>query len=162
MLRADDEGAGCMDIPSADRALVELQKLATRMHRALLQSPLAPWLALLPGGRFLVLETVGRTSGQPRRTPLSYTTDGDAFVVIASNGGAPKHPDWYLNLEAHHDALVDVAGTRTAVRAETVTGPDRDRLWRGAVGSYGGYAGYQARTSREIPVVRLVPSESTS
>ncbi len=144
-----------MEMPSADRARVELQRAVTRTHQLLLRSPLGPWLDLLPGPHYLVLETRGRRSGQLRRTPLSFTKDGDAFVVIASNGGAPKHPDWYRNLLAHPEAEVTVAGATTPVLAETASGSERERLWRGAVSSYGGYAGYQARTPREIPVVRL-------
>ncbi|HET9665342.1 MAG TPA: nitroreductase family deazaflavin-dependent oxidoreductase [Desertimonas sp.] len=111
--------------------------------------------------RFLILHTTGRRSGQPRKTPLSYTKDGDTYIVIASDGGSPHHPDWYLNLQDDPEAEVDVGGHRSRVHAETVTGDERGRLWRQAVGSYGGYAGYQARTDRQIPVVRLSPTPST-
>jgi deazaflavin-dependent oxidoreductase (nitroreductase family) len=149
-----------MDLPSRARLMVELQKAVTRGHRFLLQSPLGPLLAATPMGRFLVLHTVGRRSGQARQTPLSYTRDGDAFVVIASDGGSPRDPDWYLNLERHPGAEVEISGRRQSVRAEIVTGPERDRLWRQAVESFGGYAGYQARTDREIPVVRLTPAHT--
>ena len=150
-----------MDIPSPARIMVELQKAVTRGHRLLLKSPFGPLVSTTPFGRFLVLHTTGRRSGQPRETPLSYTRDGDDYVVIASDGGSPRHPDWYLNLEADPDAEVDIGGRRSPVRAATVTGDERDRLWRQAVGSYGGYAGYQARTDRQIPVVRLSPTRST-
>jgi deazaflavin-dependent oxidoreductase (nitroreductase family) len=139
--------------------MVELQKAATRGHRMLLQSPLGPYLSRSPMGRFLVLHTTGRRSGEPRQTPLSYTKDGEAYVVIASDGGAPHHPDWYLNLQDHPNAEVEVRGRRRPVRAKTVTGTERDRLWGQAVQSFGGYAGYQARTEREIPVVRLTPTD---
>jgi deazaflavin-dependent oxidoreductase (nitroreductase family) len=147
-----------MDLPSPGRVLVEMQKAAARGHRLLLQSSLGPLLSATPMGRFLVLHTTGRRSGQPRQTPLSFTRDGEAYVVIASDGGARHDPDWYANLQEHPDAEVEIAGRRKPVRAETVTGDDRDRLWRQAVGSFGGYAGYQARTEREIPVVRLTPT----
>lgn len=150
-----------MDILSPARIMVELQKAATRGHRLLLQSPLGPLLSTTPFGRFLILHTTGRRSGQPRKTPLSYTKDGDTYIVIASDGGSPHHPDWYLNLQDDLEAEVDVGGHRSRVHAETVTGGERDRLWRQAVGSYGGYAGYQARTDRQIPVVRLSPTPST-
>ena len=146
-----------MEIPSPARVLVELQKTATRVHRMVIQSPLGRIFTALPGSNVFVLHTTGRNSGQHRQTPLSFTKDGDAFVVIASNGGSPRHPDWYLNLRAHPEAEVELGGTRTRVHAETVTGTDRVRLWRAAVLSYGGYAGYQKRASREIPVVRLIP-----
>jgi F420H(2)-dependent quinone reductase len=148
-----------MEVPSPARVMVELQKAATRGHRLLLQSPLGPMLSRTPMGRFLVLHTTGRKSGEPRQTPLSYTKDGEAYVVIASDGGSPHHPDWYANLVEHPDTEIEVRGRRRQVRAETVTGSDRDRLWRQAVGTFGGYAGYQARTDREIPVVRLVPAD---
>jgi deazaflavin-dependent oxidoreductase (nitroreductase family) len=147
-----------MDIPSPARVMVEVQKAVTRGHRLLLQSPLGPLLATTPMGRYLVLHTTGRRSGQPRQTPLSFTKDGEAWVVIASDGGSPHHPDWYLNLTADPHAEVDVGGRRRTVLAETVTGDERDRLWRQAVRSFGGYSGYQARTDREIPVVRLAPA----
>ncbi len=150
-----------MDIPSPARIMVELQKGVTRGHRLLLQSPLAPLVSTTPWGRFLILHTTGRRSGQPRRTPLSYTRDGDAYVIIASDGGSPRDPDWYLNLQADPVADVEVGGRRAPVRAETVSGEERDRLWRQAVRSYGGYTGYQARTDRQIPVVRLTPSRPT-
>ncbi len=150
-----------MEIPSSARVLVELQKAGTRAHRMLLQSPVGPLISNLGGNRLLVLHTSGRHSGQPRQTPLSYTKDGDTYVLIASDGGSPRHPDWYLNLQAHPDAEVERNGRRTAVRAETVAGAERDRLWQQAVTSYPGYAGYQRRTDREIPVVRLRPASSS-
>ena len=149
-----------MDLPSPARVMVELQKAATRGHRLLLQSPMGPFLSATPFGRFLILHTTGRRSGRPRTTPLSYTRDGEAYVVIASDGGSAHHPDWYLNLEDHPDAEIEIGGRRRPVRAETVTGDERERLWRHAVEGFGGYAGYQARTDREIPVVRLAPAPS--
>jgi len=150
-----------MDMPSPARIMIELQKAATRGHRLLLQSPMGPLLSRTPFGRFLVLYTTGRRSGESRKTPLSYTTDGDAYVVIASDGGSPRHPDWYLNLQQDPRAEIDVGGRRHRVQATTVSGDERDRLWRRAVRSYAGYAGYQSRTDREIPVVRLSPIGST-
>jgi len=146
-----------MEIPSPGRVLVEMQKATTRAHRALLQSPAAPLLARLPGGNVLVLHTTGRKSGKHRETPLTFTRDGDAWVVIASDGGAAKHPDWYMNLSVTPNAEVEVGGRRTPVVAETVEGPYRDRLWRRAARSFPGYEAYQSRTAREIPVVRLEP-----
>jgi deazaflavin-dependent oxidoreductase (nitroreductase family) len=144
-----------MEVPSVERVLVEMQKGMTQLHRMGMQSPLGPLLRRMGTQEFLVLETTGRRSGALRQTPLSFTRDGDAFVLIASNGGAPRHPDWYRNLLAHPDATVEVGGERIPVRATTVTGELRDRLWRGAVRSYPGYRAYQIRTDREIPVVRL-------
>jgi deazaflavin-dependent oxidoreductase (nitroreductase family) len=145
-----------VDIPSPARALVEMQKAMTRLHTRFIQSPLGS-LPAPPGARFLVLHTTGRHSGQERETPLSFSKDGDSYIVIASNGGAPRHPDWYLNLQAKPETDIEVRGRKKRVRAETVTGADRDRLWNAAVASFGGYAGYQMRAQREIPVVRLRP-----
>jgi deazaflavin-dependent oxidoreductase (nitroreductase family) len=150
-----------MDIPSPHRITVELQRAVTGAHRLLLESPLGPLLSKTPMGRFLVLHTTGRRSGRPRKTPLSYTKDGDTYVVIASNGGSPGDPDWYLNLQDNPRAEVEVGGRPSRVTAETVTGDERERLWRQAVRSYSGYAGYQQRTDRQIPVVRLSPTRST-
>ena len=150
-----------MDIPSPARIMVELQKAATRGHRMLLQSPLGPLMSTTPFGRLLVLHTTGRRSGKARETPLSYTKDGDTYVVIASDGGSPHDPDWYLNLQADPNAEVDVRGRRSRVHAETVVGDERDRLWRQAARSYAGYTGYQARAERQIPVVRLTPTHSS-
>src|SRR3954464_5777618 len=95
-----------MNLPSPARLMVEFQKAVTRGHRFLLQSPLGPLLSTAPIGRFLVLHTTGRRSGEPRQTPLSYTRDGDCLVVIASDGGSPRNPDWYLNLTDRPDAEV--------------------------------------------------------
>jgi F420H(2)-dependent quinone reductase len=134
-----------------------MQKVATRMHCAVLESPAGRFASRIAGHEFLVLRTTGRKSGLGRETPLSFTRDGGAFVVIASDGGAPRHPDWYRNLQANPHVDVLVGGKLIAARAETVTGPDRDRLWRAAARSFPGYRVYQARTAREIPVLRLVP-----
>ncbi len=149
-----------MEIPSPTRVLTDLQKAVTQFHRLLLQSPIARPFDALPGPRFLVLHTTGRRSGRDRQTPLSYMKDGDAFVVLASNGGAPRDPDWYHNLEARPETEVELAGTRIGVRAETVSGSDRERLWRRAVRTFPGYAGYERRATRQIPVVRLHPTAS--
>ena len=150
-----------MDVPSPARIMVELQKAVTRGHRMLLQSPLGPLVSTTPIGRLLILHTTGRRSGRRRETPLAYTMDGETYVVIASDGGSPHDPDWYLNLEADPDVEIQVGGQRARVHAETVAGDERDRLWRQAVRSYGGYAGYQARAERQIPVVRLSPIHPT-
>ena len=126
-----------------------------------MQSPLGPLVSTTPFGRILVLRTTGRRSGRQRETPLSYTTDGETYVVIASDGGSPRDPDWYLNLKVEPDVEVEVRGQRVRVHAQTVRGDERERLWQQAVRSYAGYAGYQARTGRQIPVVRLSPTHDT-
>ena len=107
--------------------------------------------------RMLLLTTTGRKSGKPWTTPLSYVRDGDDYVVVASFGGSPKHPAWYLNLQSDATAEIQV-GSRVIKASATTAGPeDRPRLWQKAVEMYPGYEGYQKRTNREIPLVILHP-----
>jgi len=107
------------------------------------------------GAPILLLTTQGRATGQPRTTPLIFIQDGDNPVIIASRGGAPTHPDWYLNLEAEPRVEVQIKGDLFAAVARTAQAPERDRLWAEAVKVWPQYADYQARTDREIPVVVL-------
>lgn len=109
-----------------------------------------------PGGvPVLLLHTTGRKTGSGRTTPLVYIEDGDDLVLIASAGGAAKHPAWWLNLRANPETTVQVGRDVLSVRAEEVTGDERERLWAKAVEVYSGYAGYQKKTTRTIPVVVL-------
>ena len=105
----------------------------------------------------LLLETVGRKSGKRRTPPLLYLGDGDRLVLVASKGGAPRHPDWWLNLRSGPRTTVQVGRRRMTVEAEEVSGPERDRLWPLLTRMYPAYAEYQKRTAREIPVVVLRP-----
>jgi deazaflavin-dependent oxidoreductase (nitroreductase family) len=107
------------------------------------------------GAPVLLLTTTGRKSGKQRTTPLLYLDDAGRYVVIASVGGAPKHPAWYLNLLTNPAATVEVGKRKLAVTAATASPEERARLWPLAVQMYAGYAGYQAKTTREIPVVIL-------
>ncbi|MEV4202481.1 nitroreductase/quinone reductase family protein [Micromonospora globbae] len=112
-------------------------------------------LGLVPS---LILTTTGRRSGQPRSTPLLYVRDEDAYVVVGSNWGQPHQPGWSLNLLADPAAEVTVRGRRVPVRAEVVTGPERDRLWQRLVTEWPAYRTYVRRAGdREIRVFRLVP-----
>lgn len=110
-----------------------------------------------PGVPTLLLTTTGRRSGQRRRSALIYGRDGDAYVVVASKGGAPEHPAWYLNLSETPDVEVQVLRDVFPARARTATGPERDRLWAVMTATWPAYDQYQARTDREIPVVVLEP-----
>lgn len=105
----------------------------------------------------LLLDHVGAQSGVKRTSPLVYVEDGQDVVVVASKGGHPKHPAWYHNLRANPDTTIQVGSTRRAVRARVATDEERERLWPKAVATYGGYAGYQKRTDRKIPLVILAP-----
>jgi deazaflavin-dependent oxidoreductase (nitroreductase family) len=112
------------------------------------------------GGRMngmdvLLLTTRGRKSGKTRTTPLQYMADGETLVVVASNGGSPRHPGWWLNIKGDPNVTVNVKGERRSMRAEAASPEDKARLWPRLVELYDGYAGYQKETSREIPVVIL-------
>jgi len=103
-----------------------------------------------------LLTTIGRSSGQPRPLPLIYRKVGNAWVIIASKGGAPAHPAWYLNLVAHPEVTLQAGRELVEARARTAEGQERTRLWQAMVEIYAPYADYQVRAgSREIPVVVL-------
>jgi F420H(2)-dependent quinone reductase len=109
------------------------------------------------GGRpLLLLTTTGARTGEPRTTPMMYVPDGDRLLVIASNAGAPKHPDWYRNLVANPDVTVEVDAERYQATAEVPSGAERDRLFAGIVEKYPFFADHQAGVTRTIPVVALV------
>ena len=103
----------------------------------------------------LVLTTTGRRSGEPRRSAMIYGVDGDRYVVIGSQGGLPRHPNWYLNLTANPDVEVQVRGDRFPARARTAEGDERVRLWRLMTSIWPNFDVYQSRTDRVIPVVVL-------
>jgi deazaflavin-dependent oxidoreductase (nitroreductase family) len=106
----------------------------------------------------LVLTTTGRTSGQPRQNAIIYVRHGDSYVVIASQGGLPSHPNWYLNLTANPDVEVQVGPTRFSARARTAEGEEREQLWRVMAGIWPNFEVYRTRTDRRIPVVVLDPA----
>jgi F420H(2)-dependent quinone reductase len=112
------------------------------------------------GGRIrkapvLLLTTVGRKSGARRTTPLLYLRDGERLAIVASFGGAPKHPAWYLNLCANPDVEVDIGREQLVATACTATSDERALLWPKVVELYPGYERYQRKTARTIPVVLL-------
>jgi deazaflavin-dependent oxidoreductase (nitroreductase family) len=115
-------------------------------------------LSSAPGQQVLVVEVIGAKSGQRRRVPLVYVTDEERIVLVASKGGAPKHPAWYHNLKANPDVQVWAKGRSGRYRAREASGDERGRLWRLAADYYGGYDAYQERTGgRRIPVMVLEP-----
>jgi deazaflavin-dependent oxidoreductase (nitroreductase family) len=107
------------------------------------------------GVHTLLLTTTGRSSGEKRRSAMIYGQDGDDHVVIASQGGMPTHPNWYLNLAAEPDVEVQVAGERFRARARTAEGDERARLWSLMTSIWPNFDVYQTRTDRRIPVVVL-------
>jgi deazaflavin-dependent oxidoreductase (nitroreductase family) len=107
------------------------------------------------GTSVLILTTTGRQSGQPRSTPLIYGTHGDDYLVVASKGGAPEHPAWYLNLASDPEVEVQVRNDRFKARARTATAEEKPEMWSTMTESWPAYDEYQTKTDREIPVVVL-------
>jgi deazaflavin-dependent oxidoreductase (nitroreductase family) len=114
------------------------------------------------GAKILLLTTSGRKTGRPTTTPLIYERDGDRYVIVASRGGAPKHPGWYLNLSKHPEVEVQVHDEVFHARARTVEGEERERLWRLAARQWPDYDEYVKRTDRRIPVVVLERTAATA
>jgi F420H(2)-dependent quinone reductase len=105
----------------------------------------------------LLLDHVGAKSARKRTSPLVYLKDGKNVVLVASKGGYPRNPAWFHNLMAHPDTTVQIGSARKAVHARAARQQERKRLWPKVVELYGGYADYQRRTEREIPLVILEP-----
>ena len=101
----------------------------------------------------LLLTTRGRKSGDLRRTALIYGEDGDRYVVVASYGGRPHHPAWYLNIEADQNVTLQVKDETFQATARTATPEERERLWGTMAAIWPAYDEYQAKTDREIPIV---------
>jgi deazaflavin-dependent oxidoreductase (nitroreductase family) len=104
----------------------------------------------------LVLTTIGARSGLRRSTPMMYVRDGDRLMVMASNAGAPRHPDWYHNLVAHPHVTVEVGTETFEATAVVAQGEERQRLWDSLVAAYPFFAEHQARITRQIPLVLLI------
>jgi deazaflavin-dependent oxidoreductase (nitroreductase family) len=107
----------------------------------------------------LMLGTIGRKSGKLRTTMLtSPVQDGNALVIVASYGGDNRHPTWFLNLQANPDVEVTMRGRTRNMRARVASTEERAGLWPRVTQKYRGYASYQKRTVREIPLVILEPA----
>ena len=109
-----------------------------------------------PGSRpLLLLTTTGAKSGKRHTTPLMYVRDGDRLIIIASNAGAPQHPDWYYNLLAHPEVTVEFGTQTYDTTANVVQGAERQQLWDRIVAQYPFFADHQAKITREIPLIAL-------
>ena len=110
------------------------------------------------GDRLLLLTVRGARSGQPRTIPLAFHKDGDRYVVAASKGGAPTHPDWYRNVVANPDVEVEVGARRFKARAHVyAAGPERDKLYAKHAELMPGFKDYETKSDRIIPVIVLEP-----
>jgi deazaflavin-dependent oxidoreductase (nitroreductase family) len=106
----------------------------------------------------LLLTTTGRRSGNVRTTPLIFGRDGDDYLVVASMGGAPQHPNWYRNLLAEPSAQIQVRAQHIGVTARTAEEGEKARLWKIMTTLWPNYDAYQSRTDRVIPLVVLAPT----
>ncbi|MDG6985272.1 MAG: nitroreductase family deazaflavin-dependent oxidoreductase [Nitrososphaerota archaeon] len=109
------------------------------------------------GTPILLLHHVGAKTGKARVNPVMYLKDGDRYLVFASKGGAPKHPDWYHNLKAHPNVQIEVGDDKIDVKAAEVTGRERDHLYARQSSLIPQFADYQQKTTRVIPVISLTP-----
>lgn len=109
------------------------------------------------GEHQLILTTTGRKSGVKRDTPLFFFRDNENFIIIASAGGAAKHPTWWLNLQSNPQASIQVGARIVPVTASLAQGEERQRLWSIIAENYKNFVAYQKRTTRELPVIILTP-----
>ena len=110
------------------------------------------------GTQTLLLGTTGRRTGEPRTHPLIYGRHGGDYLVVASKGGAPNHPDWYLNLVANPDVEIQVKADKLHARAHTASPEEKAVLWPIMTAEWPAYDEYQKKTDRDIPIVVLQPS----
>jgi deazaflavin-dependent oxidoreductase (nitroreductase family) len=133
-------------------------KVVSRAHRAVLRASAGRVGGTLGGMPVVELRTTGRRSGQPRVTVLTApVSEADRVVLVASKGGDDRDPDWYRNLVAQPDVELVIAGQRRLLRARTASAAEKAELWPRIVAAYPGYAGYQRRTRRDIPLVICEP-----
>ncbi|MEW1586468.1 nitroreductase family deazaflavin-dependent oxidoreductase [Micromonospora vinacea] len=111
------------------------------------------------GAPLLLLHTVGAKSGQPRVNPMMYQTVDDGYAVFASKGGAPTNPDWYYNLLAHPKVQAEIGTDTIELVARVAVGDERERIWGPLKAAYPGFADYERKTTRQIPVVVLEPAQ---
>ena len=135
-----------------------LAKVITTVHRTLYDASKGKIGGDLLKMPVLKLTTVGRKSGERRTTMLTAAHEmGDSVVLVASYGGDDRHPAWYLNLVSNPDVDLEMRGQRRPMRARVTSGDERDRIWSEIIRTHTNYAGYQRRTTREIPVIVLDP-----
>jgi len=110
------------------------------------------------GAPLLLLHTVGARSGQERVNPMMYRKVGDSYAVFASKAGAPTNPDWYHNLVANPAVTAEIGPDTVRLRARVADPGEREPIWTAQKADYPGFAEYETRTSRQIPVVILEPA----
>ncbi len=132
--------------------------LMNGLHKAILKLSGGRVLGTTFGMPVVRLTTTGRKSGEPRTTMLtSPVHDDEKVVLVASYGGDDRHPNWYLNLTANPEVEITMQGTTRSMRARVASAEEKQELWPAITKAYKGYAAYQKRTDRDIPVVILEP-----
>ena len=137
-----------------------LIRAMSRTHGGVYRASRGRLLGRVVGMPVLLLTTTGRRSGKPRMAALTYFRDGADLVVIGSFGGSDRPPAWWLNLQRVPQASVLIAGTTSRVTARAATAEEHDRLWPLVTTTHPGYARYQERTARPIPIVMLTPDDA--
>lgn len=132
-------------------------KFFIRFHTAIYRLTRGRVMGSFGKAPVLLLTTTGRKSSKKRTTPLLYIEDAGMYYIVASSGGSPKHPAWYLNLTAHPEIELQIQNRKLSATAETTATDDKKRLWTKFNEIYRDYDTYQKRTERDIPVVRLTP-----
>ena len=107
------------------------------------------------GDALLLLHHTGARTGTVRVNPLAYYDDGDRLVIVASKAGAPQNPDWFFNLRANPDTTIEIGSETVEVRAAEITGDDYEKTWARVTAAMPGFADYQTKTARRIPLVAL-------
>jgi deazaflavin-dependent oxidoreductase (nitroreductase family) len=141
------------------RADARLQGFFTTLHTAAYRLTGGRVGQTLFGMPMLLLTTRGRKTGRLRTAPLLYLPDGPDLVLVGSNGGAQRSPTWVYNLESYPAAIVQIGPARGEVGSRRATPEERARLWPRMVAVYPGYADYQRKTDREIPLLLLTPRD---
>ena len=132
-----------------------LMKAITGFHSAIYRLTGGGLMGGIGKAPVLLLTTTGRKSGKTRTSPLLYLEENDEYFVVASAGGDPNHPAWYLNLVANPVAEIQVKDKKLSVRTETLSAEEKSRMWLRFTAMYSDYDAYQAKTERDIPLVRL-------
>jgi F420H(2)-dependent quinone reductase len=152
---------GGLDKPYVGKIIKTMSKLNVAIYRwtgGMLGATWRVGSSFPRGVPLLLLTTIGRKSGQPRIAPLLFIQDGGSLVVVGSQGGLPKDPLWYKNIQANPDCEVQIKRRKMKMRAHTASPEERARLWPKLVDHYADFASYEAWTERVIPVVVLEPA----
>lgn len=154
---AKEEAAGK---PPPSRLETRLITTWSRFHRWVYRRTGGRVLSRMRGKPVLLLTTTGRRTGRPRTVPLPYLPNGDTMIVVGSNSGARQHPDWVRNLIADSRVTIQLRAKAGPARADIIAGAERAAMWEAIKAEAPWYAGYQERTRRQIPLIRLTRTSS--